>query len=185
MAERGESAAAGRDWPAPLGLLFAPTRPLWQFTLLAVPVALVPSLLLSLLAWTVAGAAGLDPARHAPPEFVPSGRVLFAVVVFAPLAETLLLGALIALLGRLGLRPLPVAVLSALAWGLLHATAGAMWFFGTVWSFFVFSAAWIGWRRRSRRHAFAAAALPHALMNLLVMAMVAVGSAQPAGGTLQ
>jgi hypothetical protein len=95
-------------------------------------------------------------------------------VVLAPLVETLALAALLHLLG-LGFKPWPVvAAISAALWGVLHGVVAAGWFFGTVWSFFVFSAAYLAWRRNSFRDAFLAAALPHAFLNSIVMLILAV-----------
>jgi len=94
---------------------------------------------------------------------------VFSAVVVAPVVETALLGLLVRGLLKLSSRPIFVATISALTWGALHGAFGLLWFFGTVWSFFVFSCAYIGWRERSSREAFIAAAAPHALVNLVVM----------------
>jgi hypothetical protein len=42
---------------------------------------------------------------------------------------------------------------------------------GTVWSFYVFSRGWLAQRTVSYKHAFGAAALPHALMNSSALLM--------------
>jgi membrane protease YdiL (CAAX protease family) len=96
------------------------------------------------------------------------------MVLFGPIAETLLLALTLKVLLRATTKPLFAAAVSALLWGALHATKGALWFFGPAWSFFVFSCAFLGWRQRSFLHAFAAAAVPHALINLSVMAFLAL-----------
>ena len=156
--------------------MFEPRLPLWRYVLLAVPLAMLPSLLLAWLAWTLTAAAGIDTAAHAPPALEPGLSTLLGVTLLAPVVETLLLGGMIGLLSRVIRSAVAVAVTCALLWGVLHGLAGALWFAGTVWSFFVFSAAWIAWRPRSRWHAFAASASTHALLNLLVMAMALAGS---------
>ena len=79
------------------------------------------------------------------------------------------------LLYRLTPRPGIVAGISAICWGLLHGLKAPLWFFGTAFSFFVFSCAYLWWRQVSFRHAFAAAALPHALINATVMTLVFAG----------
>jgi hypothetical protein len=57
----------------------------------------------------------------------------------------------------------------------LHALLDPLWFFGTVWSFFVMSCAFLGWRKCSYRRAFIAASVPHVLINLTVMTFSLVG----------
>lgn len=95
------------------------------------------------------------------------------VVILAPVVETLLLGAILGPLRKTGWPPAAVAMLSALIWGGLHGLLAPFWFFGTVFSFFVFSSVWLTWRARSLRHAFLAAMLPHAINNLAVFLLVA------------
>jgi hypothetical protein len=56
--------------------------------------------------------------------------------------------------------------------GGFHAAFGVIWFFGTVWSFLVFSCAYIGWRPVSFKEAFLAAWIPHVLINLTAMSIV-------------
>jgi membrane protease YdiL (CAAX protease family) len=109
---------------------------------------------------------------------MPSNRTATAVefvglVGFAPIAETLLLAGIISLLSRAGFSSLAVATISAIAWGCAHAMFGALWFFGTVWAFFVFSCAYISWRKVSFQRAYIAAAAPHALINLGVLVVSA------------
>lgn len=60
---------------------------------------------------------------------------------------------------------------SALAWGGLHAWFHPLWFFGTVWSFYVFSLGYLAWRPVSYKHALGAAAVPHALVNASALLM--------------
>ena len=94
------------------------------------------------------------------------------VVFFAPLLETFLLSGLLAFLSILK-KPIPViAAISACIWGGLHGIAAPLWFFGTVIGFFVFSCAYLTWRPRSYWYGFAAAALPHAMQNLLAFSMM-------------
>ncbi len=94
-------------------------------------------------------AVGVDTSGIQPPSRSATASELFGAVVFAPVVETYLLALLLGALLRLGIRPLFGAVVSAVLWGALHASIAPLWFFGTVWSFFVFSCAFIGWRERS------------------------------------
>jgi membrane protease YdiL (CAAX protease family) len=153
-------------------LLFDPRMPLWRWCLIAWPLAMIPSMLLVMLLHTALGWWGVDAEALSPPVFAATWRMLLLVVVVAPLLETLLLAAGVWALGRVLRSRAVVVLLSALAWGLLHGVQSPLWFFGTVWSFYVFSAGYVAWRRVSGGHAFAAAAVPHALINLTVMALL-------------
>jgi hypothetical protein len=46
-----------------------------------------------------------------------------------------------------------------------------MWFFGTAWSFYVFSRGYLAWQPVSYKHALGAAAVPHALVNSSALLM--------------
>jgi hypothetical protein len=152
--------------------LFGPTMPLWRWCLIAWPVAMLPSLLLVMLVHAALGMWGVDADALSPPVFGTTWAMLVLVVVVAPLLETLLLAVGVWLLTLILRRRAAVVLSSALLWGLLHGMQSPLWFFGTVWSFYVFSAGYVAWRRVSFGHAFAAAAVPHALINLTVMALV-------------
>jgi hypothetical protein len=153
--------------------LFAPpTIPLWRYSLLLFPLALIPTIALYLLAHWLLGVAGVNVAGMSRPAKSATLGGLIGAVAFAPVVETFLLAG--------GLRALIVppisrevaAAISALIWGALHGLFAFMWFFGTVWSFFVFSAAYLNWRERSFLQGYIAAAVPHVLINLTVMLAV-------------
>jgi hypothetical protein len=97
-------------------------------------------------------------------------------VIFAPIVETFVLIGGIKLLEIISSRPVVLAMLSALVWGLLHGSFATLWFFGTVWSFFVFSSAYLAWRSRSFKAGFIAASMPHALVNLTSMCVIMLGT---------
>jgi membrane protease YdiL (CAAX protease family) len=75
------------------------------------------------------------------------------------------LALLLELLSRVTRHSQVIAIVSALAWGAAHAYFHPLWFFGTVWSFYVFSRGYLAWRPISYKHALGAAAVPHALVN--------------------
>lgn len=136
------------------------------------PLALVPSATFYTLARLAAKAVGLDVADHSAPALEASLADAFGSVVLAPVVETLLLAALLRVLSSTSLRPETSAGVSAVLWGTFHGLFGALWFFGTAWSFFVFSCGYIAWRRPSFGHAFLAAAVPHALVNSVVILLL-------------
>ena len=143
-----------------------------RYVLSAYPLAMLPSMLLGALAYGVVDALGVNSEYIAAPgREVNAGEVL-GVVVFAPVVETLLLAVLLWFLSLLSRNLVFVAAISALLWAGLHASFGALWFFGTVWSFFVYSCAYLAWRNTSLVRAYFAAALPHLLINLTAMLAV-------------
>jgi hypothetical protein len=149
--------------------LFDPRLPLWKYCLIALPVALVPSIFLAVIAHFTLVWLGVDVEALKPPDRSLSGRELFGSILMAPVCETLILAGVLAILSIFLQRDAVVALASALLWGALHGAFGAMWFFGTVWSFYVFSCAYLYWRKQSFAKAFVAASLPHALINSAAM----------------
>jgi hypothetical protein len=127
--------------------------------------ALIPSLLIVLVAHALFSGAGVDVTGLQKPPIDLQARSVWMTALVAPLIETVVLGLLLRLLEFATPRRQLLALLSALAWGGAHAWFHPMWFFGTVWSFYVFSRGWLAWRPVSYKHAFCAAALPHALVN--------------------
>lgn len=160
-----------------LSFLLRPSLPLWKFCLAAFPLALIPSMALFASVYLLLAAVGVDLNGIQRPSPSATATGLFGAVVVAPIVETCVLSLLLIALLKMGVRPLFGAVVSAVLWGALHATLAPLWFFGTVWSFFVFSCAFIGWRERSFNQAFVAAAVPHALINLSVMATLTLDKA--------
>jgi membrane protease YdiL (CAAX protease family) len=110
-----------------------------------------------------------------PPEFhVSGGLALFALVIFSPVLETLLMG--IVLLVLLRLLPATLAILvSAIGWGIAHSTVAPIWGVVIWWPFLVFSTLFVTWRRRSLWLAFAIPMCVHALQNLIPAGLIAFG----------
>ncbi len=156
--------------------LFEPSSPLWKYVLLAFPLALAGSCALFAAALTLLHIAGINAQALMPPDQAATASEVFGAVVFAPIVETFLLAGAVKLLSVCTTRAAYIATWSAIGWGLLHSLFGALWFFGTAWSFFVFTCAYLAWRKVSFGHAFAAAAFPHALINATAMALVVIGS---------
>lgn len=126
------------------------------------------------VAFAVGDMFGIAPSEEEGPQHAITWLQLFGLVVFAPLVETMLLAGLVTGLAALIRSWLIVAVLSALIWGGLHALLHPFWFFGTVWSFFLYSCGYLRWREHSHGRAFVAAALPHALVNAAVFGLLAL-----------
>jgi len=153
--------------------LGTPRLPLWKYCVIAAPLALIPSVAVLSIAMFASRLLGVAPRLPFHPPMTPVWT--FVMVVATPVAETIVLAVGLWILRRLISTPFRLAAASAVLWGLLHATAAPIWFFGTAWSFFVFSSAYLAWREHSRTYAFVAAALPHMLVNLAAVAMMRAG----------
>jgi hypothetical protein len=134
-------------------------------------VALFGSVLLVLAAHTLLTSAGADVSALQKPPVELRPRNVWMAALLAPLVETAVLGLILRALEFTRVSNQWLAVVSALAWGGVHAWFHPLWFFGTVWSFYVFSRGWLAWRPVSYKHAFGAAALPHALVNSSALLM--------------
>ena len=142
-----------------------------SYCLVAWHLALIPSLLLVLLAYAVFSGVGADMDVLRKPARDIQQRNIWIALVIAPAIETAVLALGIRLISVATKRPETIAIASALVWGALHAWFHPLWFFGTVWSFYVFSRAYLAWRPVSVKHALGAAAMPHALVNSSALLM--------------
>ena len=142
-----------------------------EYCLLAWHLALIPSILLVVLAYAVFSGAGADVSALQKPAREVAQRNVWMMVLVAPFIETLLLALGMKLLGLITRHREIIAITSALGWGALHASFYPMWFFGTAWSFYVFSRGYLAWQPVSYKHALGAAAVPHALVNSSALLM--------------
>jgi hypothetical protein len=111
----------------------------------------------------------------APPEFKVEGALaLFMLVVFAPLIETLIMGALLLLLLRLA-GPTIAVLISAIGWGAAHSAMAPIWGLIIWWPFLIFSTLFVTWRQRSLTMAFLMPMLAHALQNSVPALLIAFG----------
>ena len=164
--------AAGRLFDSgPLRLLPAAVREprrAWLAILVGLALTLCGSLLLS---WA---ASHLAPSL-AKPEFPMKGPVAFGLlVVFAPVAETLIMAGVLSLMTRV-LSPTIAVLGSALLWGAAHSAQAAVWGLVIWWPFLIFSTLFVVWRQRSLFLAFAIPAVVHALQNLGPALLIASG----------
>jgi hypothetical protein len=142
-----------------------PRGSLLEYCIVAWHVALIPSILFVVLAYAIFSGAGADVAALQRPARDIAQRNVWMTALVAPAIETLVLALGIRLIGLVTRHREAIAIVSALAWGALHASFYPMWFFGTAWSFYVFSRGYLAWRPVSVKHALGAAAVPHALVN--------------------
>ena len=113
----------------------------------------------------------------APPEFKMEGWVaILALVLVAPVFETLVMGVVLLILQTF-LRPAAAVFVSAICWGVAHSLMAPTWGLVIWWPFLIFSILFVAWRQRSLFAAFAIPAIVHALQNLLPALAVAFPSA--------
>ena len=109
------------------------------------------------------------------PQFHVSGAAaIFTLVIFSPLLETLIMGAVLIVLLRI-MPPAWAIVVSAIGWGIAHSSVAPIWGLVIWWPFLVFSTLFVTWRQRSLGLAFALPTCVHALQNLLPSLLVAYG----------
>lgn len=132
--------------------------------------AFFPSIALSYLVSQV-----FPDAPH--PEFdMAPGLVLFAVVIFAPLIETLIMGTVLLVLLRF-VSPVMAILLSAIGWGIAHSLQYPIWGLTIWWPFLVLSTLFVAWRERSLALAFVLPAIAHAMQNLGPALLIVSGKA--------
>ena len=111
----------------------------------------------------------------AQPQFHANGAAaMFALVVFSPVVETMIMGAVLLLLIRF-VSPAAAIVVSAIGWGIAHSTVAPIWGLIIWWPFLIFSTLFVTWRSRSLVLAFALPMCVHALQNLVPALLVAYG----------
>ncbi|MBA2467339.1 MAG: hypothetical protein H0V46_07035 [Sphingomonas sp.] len=144
-------------------------RPLPAIALGAL-IALIPSLGLAMLVqWLLPSGEG--------PQFGMDGMVaIIALVVVAPVVETLIMGTVLLVLLRL-IGPTAAVLASAAGWGVAHSLAAPIWGLVIWWPFLIFSTLFVVWRNRSLSAAFAVPATVHALQNLGPALLIASGQA--------
>ena len=129
------------------------------------PMATLPALVLAFLAGSLVGA-------DSQPSFgTVNGLVVFAIVVVAPVIETLIMAlaleVLIFLLARLKQPQWFAIPLSALGWAIAHSLQAPAWGLVIWWPFLIFSALYMAWRKRSYAWALAIPMAVHALNNAI------------------
>lgn len=147
--------------------LLEPRRPVAAIFVGAL-VAFIPTVLLGVLVvW-------LFPTQTGPKFAMDGALAVFGLVVFAPLVETLIMGAVLLVLLRLT-GPTAAVLGSSAGWGIAHSLAAPIWGLIIWWPFLVFSTLFVVWRSRSLAAAFAIPAAVHALHNLGPALIVARG----------
>jgi hypothetical protein len=150
------------------GLMLTPRPlPMRRYILLMALISLLPSLLLSSLLYATGIMTDANGPQFDSEPFGSPFMLFIAVVFISPVIETLLLSLGIRLFSLWIKTPWRVALASAIAWAVLHSLAAPAWGLIICWPFFVFSCAYLTWRRQSWLNAYGAACCIHVLQNLL------------------
>lgn len=141
------------------GLLFRTER-IWLQLIVAWALALGGSILLG----TAVGAL----VPHAEqPDFghASSGVVFTLIVLFSPVVETIMMGAVVALLMRF-IAAWQAVLVSAALWGVLHSLSTPTWGLVIWWPFLIFSTVFATWRPSGFWRAAALVAVIHMAQNI-------------------
>jgi len=131
---------------------------------LAIPTAFLLSLGGSIL--LAAASRGLAPQLETPNmDQLRGASGLFALAVFAPFLETLIMGGLLSLFLRF-MKPAHAVMLSSLGWGVAHSLEAASWGLVIWWPFLIFSTLYVTWRQRGFWIAVLVVTATHALQNV-------------------
>jgi hypothetical protein len=130
--------------------------------------SLVPSIVIAIVVFAALSPFNL-PMDRMTPEYKDGPRLemLVAVVVVAPIVETLLMSGVIGLVSLVTKRTFLVAACSAVVWAGMHSALYVIWGLIIAWPFFVFSCAYLAWRPLGWWRAVAVAASIHMFQNLL------------------
>jgi hypothetical protein len=157
------AARSGADhWRAPVSLLPVAIRQpqrAWLSILVGYLIAFVPSMAIA------AAVSALLPDAGQPKFGTGSVREFLLIAGFAPVVETLIMGAVLSLLLRV-VSPTAAVLLSAAGWGLAHSAMAPAWGLVIWWPFLIFSILFVTWRQRSWAAGFGVAAATHSLQNL-------------------
>jgi hypothetical protein len=93
--------------------------------------------------------------------------LLMMIVLIGPPIETLFMAPILWALSRITKSQIPLAAMSALVWAALHSLLAPAWGLGVIWPFFVFSCAYLTWRKRSFWRAILVTSCVHSFQNLL------------------
>jgi hypothetical protein len=172
---RGESEGVEPDLYAGhrfLSLFFNTQGSVWKYIFRTGLISLIPSLVISFCLTFVAGGGG-----EGMPQFSREAGVVLlfvSVVIVSPVVETLLLGLSLRIISFVAKKPLRQALVTCAIWAVLHSLAASLWGLVVIWPFFVFSCAYLAWRRRSWWHAMGVACGIHMFQNMLPGILIAV-----------
>ena len=163
MENQQETTTEEKKQPWLIRLLFDNQISIWKYILRTGLISLVPSILIAV----ILGLSGVI-TEDTGPEFEGSAPgLLFMLVIFGPLLETLLMGGGLWILSFITKRQVILAITSAFIWAVLHSLFAWAWGLVIIWPFFIFSCSYLTWRKRSWWHAILITSCVHAFQNIL------------------
>jgi hypothetical protein len=173
-------AAGGLAWLIPLSgwtpaWLFDRGTSRWRYIAKLGVTSLVPAFVLGFVIAIALTASGA-PTDGLGPDFsgAPRAAAFLTIVLIAPAEETLLLSVGIGFISLFSNRPVVIAAVSAIGWGLMHAVIFPVQGVVVTWPFFVFSCGYLAWRPLGWRKAYSVAMGLHVVHNLLPGVMLFV-----------
>jgi membrane protease YdiL (CAAX protease family) len=151
---------------------FEPIEPFWLYIAVATVFEVIPDIVILWSVTALLQSLGFDVIAWQPGPIVPAS--IAGMVIWAPLFETLVLAGLIAILSIFIRKPLAIAIVSAVCWGLIHSLRSPIGFLGVTVGFFVLSYSYISWKKKSFFHGYIAALIPHAINNLIAVGLLAL-----------
>jgi membrane protease YdiL (CAAX protease family) len=145
-----------------------------RYILRAALLSVIPSLAIA-FALEAAGAMKNTPLADELSKSDPA-FILGALLIGAPVLESLALAGILWLLHFRIRSPLKLASASAVIWALLHLPNGLAIPLVVVWPFFVFSCAYLAWRPKGWWRAMAVIISIHFLQNLLPALVLVLGT---------
>jgi len=146
-----------------LSMLFDNRISMLRYVLHAGLISFLPSMMIVV----VLASSGIM-ADQSGPTF--EGDPLFLlpmIVLIGPPIETLLMVPILWILSFFTKRQVPLAAMSACVWAGLHSLLAPAWGLGIIWPFFVFSCAYLTWRKRAFWRAILVTSCVHSLQNLV------------------
>lgn len=130
----------------------------YTYILRAFLISFIPSIIISVILTPLFPEGG--------PEFQGNTLSLVISLIFvSPILETLLMWPIIKIIGLFTSKHKRTAILSALIWAIFHSLLAPIWGFVIAWPFFVFSTAFIEWKKKSTLSAICVTTLIHMCQN--------------------
>lgn len=152
---------------------FNTSTPLWQLIVVTTIFATVPAILLTAMSRLLLSRFGINLSSYVSPSLGTSLSEIIGIVLVFPFIETVVLGVLLTFLKFFISNRWVVTTISALLWGCLHASLSLLWFVGPAWLFFVWSNAFLVWRKENLKKAVLVSFVPHMLNNGIAIGMAA------------
>ncbi|HPA18508.1 MAG TPA: hypothetical protein PLU30_12230 [Verrucomicrobiae bacterium] len=151
-------------------------QPVVGYAITAALISFVPSYAIGLLVSPLL--VDIAPPFAVERHLNPLGFVMMVLV--GPSVETVLMWPMLSLFGRMTREPTRQVIVSTVFWAILHGIAHPLWGFLISWPFFVFSMAFVAWKKRSAQAAILATGLTHSFHNLGVLISIAATMDGPA-----